>query len=206
MKRKLNNKFLIWLFFPVFVLACVLPSASTPLATPVIQTFDSNSVGTVIAQTISAAQTSTVIHLPSLTSTLTSLPTATSTPTTLATATDQFSTFGPTYTLGVPTLTQVPLSTSTSTRQSIGQVVSSPDGTLSESDQRATKYPKIPKEWNCTITEKTPPKGILVDPKSSFYVSWTIVNNGTKIWTGNTIDFVFTGGYVSEGKLIQDFP
>lgn len=37
-----------------------------------------------------------------------------------------------------------------------------------------------------------------------FYVTWTVLNTGTKNWTVNTIDFIYVNGYRHEGKPIQD--
>jgi hypothetical protein len=76
--------------------------------------------------------------------------------------------------------------------------------TLTSREEFLTRFPKIPKEWDCRITEKGPPIGTLIRHKSKFYVSWLIVNSGTKTWTPNTIDFVYTGGYRNDEMHIQD--
>ena len=48
--------------------------------------------------------------------------------------------------------------------------------------------------------------GTDVEGGASFYVTITLFNSGTKTWTNNGIDFVYTGGYRNEGTRIQDLP
>lgn len=199
MNRKQAHKLITWLFVPIFLMACILPSSTTQLSAPSPQSPVPGMLETIIVQTVAAAQTQTVTHLPSLTSTHTSTLTPTSTP--IPSITQELFTSTSTFVFVVPTLTQVLFS---SPPQSQAQVVSAPVGTLSERDQRATNYPKIPKEWDCRIVEKSPAEGTLIKQKSSFYIAWTIVNNGTKTWTNNGVDFIYTGGFRHEGKTIQD--
>ncbi|MCE9647543.1 MAG: hypothetical protein K8S20_16235 [Chloroflexi bacterium] len=194
------------------VMACVLPVAATPLNTPALLPLNSDQLGTTIAQTSVAALTSTAAHAPTWTTTPT-IPTASVTPTSAitftASATPLFLTFPATYTVSVPTLTQVvftpvPVSVSKPVSISTARNGSVPAATLSDKDRRATLYPKIPLEWNCTVVEKYPSKGMTVKANSDLYLSWKILNTGTKTWTNNAIDFVNTGGFGQEGKHIQD--
>ncbi|HLA07189.1 MAG TPA: hypothetical protein VJ022_07090 [Anaerolineales bacterium] len=69
---------LFWLIALVFILACALPSAATPVALPI----DPNAVNLFIAQTAGAASTQTAAALPtlSITPTFTSTPRNTFTP------------------------------------------------------------------------------------------------------------------------------
>jgi hypothetical protein len=203
MNLKPAQKLLTWLFALVILTACILPSSTTPLSVAEPQSPVPGMLETIIAQTVAAAQTQTVTHLPSLTSTLTATstlqPTSTQTPSVI----EELFTFAPTYTVSVPTLTQV---LSTSPPQSQGDGVSAPVGVLSDKDQRATNFPKVPVEWDCKITEKNPPKGAIIKRKTNFYVTWTLLNNGTKTWTNNGVDFIYTGGFRHEGRPIQDLP
>jgi hypothetical protein len=172
---------------------CIVPFAGTPASG---QAETPQSVGvlqTLIVQTAAAAQTQTVAFLP--TSTNTSIPSATLFPT----RTPLTPTLTPTYIYAFPTFTRT---TPTHTPQLIP--IASKDTAADVGDATVTRLPKIPKEWNCTITGKAPPMGTSVDRKAKFSVSWTIKNTGTKIWTSNTIDFVYTGGFRSDERPIQD--
>lgn len=203
MKRKPVQKLLIWLFATVLFMACILPSTTAPLPIPEAQSLVPGILETIIVRTVAAAQTQTVTNIPSATPTLTETATLQPAPTLTPTVTEESITFAQTYTVNVPTLTQV---ISTSAPQSQGGGVSASFGTISAKDQRATDFPKIPKEWDCRITGKSPATGTLIKQKSSFKVSWTIVNNGTRTWGNNDVDFVYTGGFRHDGKPIRDLP
>ncbi len=180
-----------WPFVIVFILACGLPSSEPTLpAVPVIP------LETIIVQTAAAAQTQTATAAPSATLTPTFLasrtPSKTPTP---ATAT-------PTFILII--FTETPLVAPTETRQ---LVVSAPGGTgrtiTPTEGSNAEKF-KTPMPWACTIVAKSPGNGFVVDPQATFYLSWTVLNRGTKTWTANTIDFVYQSGYRTGGRKIQD--
>lgn len=203
MKLKPAQKLLTWLIALILLMACILPSATTPQSTLQPQSPAPGILETIIVQTVAAAQTQTVTNLPSATSSLTETATLKPAPTLTPTVTEALITFAPTYTVNVPTLTQV-ISTSPPQPQGGGDVASF--GTISAKDQRATDFPKIPKEWDCRITAKSPATGTLIKQKSSFKVSWTIVNNGTRTWGNNDVDFVYTGGFRHDGKPIRDLP
>jgi hypothetical protein len=138
--------------------------------------------------------------LPSLTST----PTPTSTP--LPSKTQEIFTSTPTFILVFPGLTQesIIFSPQPPMDQGPSAPVSTTVSTLTSREEFLTKFPKTPKEWDCRIIEKSPPKGTSIKHKSSFYVSWLILNTGTKTWTNNGVDFVYTGGYRNDEKHIQD--
>ncbi|MHB8778642.1 MAG: NBR1-Ig-like domain-containing protein [Anaerolineales bacterium] len=131
-----------------------------------------------IVQTAAAAQTQTATALRPPTSTLTpSLTPTLPTPT----ATFFFSLF-----------TSTPVNPSDS-----GNIVEG-------GDSSAFSIPYTGKPWTCVVRAKSHPKGAVVAAGKSFVAYWTVINTGTKTWTGNTIDFVYKSGYRHDGKLIQD--
>ena len=202
--HKLRN----WTITALFVLACVSPSFLAPASAEPVTSPAAGSLNTIVAQTAAAAQMQTSLHLP--TSTITPIPSATLLPT----RTPQSPTPTPTYIYAFPTFTrttptQPPPTATGSTPATQGFVssggsASGVTATLSDKDDRNTRFPKIPEPWDCTVVGKFPPSGTKVAPKSKFVVSWTVKNNGTKIWTGNTIDFIYAAGYRSDERPIQD--
>jgi len=197
--RRIRN----WSATALFLLACISPSFVVPGSTEAVKTHVPGILGTMVAQTAAVAQTQTALSLP--TSTYTSIPTGTLFPTRKVLT----PTSTPTYIYAFPTFTKLTATPTqaTPTLPTILIPVASKDNvtnTLTVDDANATRFPKIPKEWNCTVMGKTPPQGTSVDPKEKFYVSWTIKNTGTRAWTSNTIDFVYTGGFRSDERPIQD--
>lgn len=180
----MNKKiFLITLLFTT--LACVLPSATTPVVSN--PPADIGALQTIIVQTAGAAQTQTAIANPSATSTPTKTPTRIPTITPSPTVT---------FIYLLPTLTPVPTQTPIGYIGSVG-------GTGATQD--SSKF-KTPQPWSCTVlvSQTQPPKWAVIEKKSEFYALWTIQNTGTETWTRTTIDLVYTGGYRHEGTRIQD--
>jgi hypothetical protein len=173
-----------WLGLLVFLLACGLPSRSGEQAVAEPQSVDS--LNTAIVQTAVAAQTQTATVLPTATRT----PTATFTPTITHTPT-------PTFIFLLPTLT--PYFTDTP----LGVISLGPLGNSAGGTPQKSIYTDRP--WTCLVTGKQPDDWAVFKPGREFMVSWTVLNTGTKVWTVNTIDFVYTGGYRHEGTKIQDF-
>lgn len=176
MNKKIS---LIILLFAM--LACVLPGAPQPVNIPQ-QPADLNSLQTIIVQTADAAQTQTASAIP--TSTYTATPTRT--PSATPTSTVTFVFLFPTFTL-IPTQTP------------IGQISGGGSG-------GGTPEKSIYKDqpWACRVTATEPPRWAVIPKGITFYAYWTILNTGTKTWTINTIDLVYTGGYRHEGSKIQD--
>lgn len=207
MSGKRIRKVRAWSATVLFLLGCISPSLAVPGSAESVTSPGPGGLSTIVAQTAAAAQTQTVVSLPS--STYTSIPSATLIPT----RTPLTPTATPTYIYAFPTFTRLTPTevppTSTAPTASTPQLIAIASqvlitATLSDEDYRATRFPKVPKEWNCIVTGKTPGRGVMVERKSKFYVSWTIKNTGTKIWTSNTIDFIYTGGYRSNERPIQD--
>jgi hypothetical protein len=183
----------IWLVTALFLLACVSPLLLTSSPTQAPQSLAPALLGTSIAQTAAAAQTQTVVYLPpSLTPTPTRFPTGT--PITISSI--------PTFFFGIPTLTPRPSETP------VGLIIqlpgvpgggSNPLGINSDS-------PFTGKEWTCLVTEKSPKMGAVMQPGVNFFVSFTLLNTGTKTWPKKGVDFVYKAGYPQEGGRIQDFP
>ena len=203
-KKLSTHRIYTSLVVSLIVFACAIPSLGAQPAQQV-NTLAPGALATIVAGTANAAQTQTIISIP--TSTITFSPTATLFPT----RTPVTPSPTPTFIIAFTMLTKVtpitetltpspgPISLSSSSSSSKG-----PTSTLSDEDERATRFPKIPLPWNCIVTSKTPLRGTVIKPKQNFVVSWTVKNNGTKTWTSNTIDFIYTGGYRSTERPIQD--
>lgn len=146
------------------------------------------SVEDIIAGTAAAAQTQTATHLPSATPTYTSTVTLTPViPSATATSTFPFGIF-----------VEAPLIAEVETPNSL--LV----GATSSSNGSGEHIKYTDELWSCTIVGKSPPKNATVKPGSNFYVSWTVVNNGTKTWTRNGVDFVYDAGFRHDGGPVQD--
>ncbi len=197
------HKIRIWLIVVLLLLACAAPSLTTPQSMGTT-TLAPAVLDTVVAETVAAAQTQTIVFLPTSTNTFT--PSATHFPT----HTPITLTSTPTFVIIFTLLTKATSTQETPT--SAIQVIpissssnsSSNGATLSPADERATRFPKTPVPWDCVVTGKGPPRGTLIKPKSSFEITWTVLNNGTRAWTSNTIDFIYTGGFRSNERPIQD--
>jgi len=173
-----------WLVLAVTLLACAI----APVATPTPQPLRPDMLGTIVAGTAAVAQTQTSILQPrTSTPTVTRTPSRTPTP---ATSTPTFVFFLPTFT---PTITDTP------PIPTLG-----PGGVLAVTFTPETGPGSFTgKEWTCGISEKT---FLTVRPKEKFTLFVTFRNTGTKTWTNNGVDFVYTGGYRHEGRRIQDLP
>jgi hypothetical protein len=179
---------MIFMAAGLFLLACALPSLSASSPTQSPPSLAPELLGTSIVQTVAAAQTETVVYAP---------PTLTPTVTLLPTWTPAVLTSTPTFIFALPTFTPLPTWTPTP-----GAIIDIPGGI----GNATSDSPFTGREWTCAIRGKYPPMGTVVTHGDSFYVSITLMNTGTKTWTNNGVDFVYTGGYRVEGTRIQDSP
>ena len=189
---KRSRRILFSVAAALFMLACALPSLGTKSPTQSPQGLAPELLGTSIAQTAAAAKTQTVIYMPpSLTPTLTPFPTGTQIEVTSA----------PTFLFALPTFPPLPTGTPIP-----GIIIQIPGGGSGNSAGTDSDSPFTGEEWTCGIRTKNPPMNTVVERGASFYVTITLFNSGTKTWTNNGIDFVYTGGYRIEGTRIQDLP
>jgi hypothetical protein len=180
----------------IAMLACAIPSFGTPQP-QAFEPLDVNSLETIIVQTAAAAQTQTATFLPS--PTVTPSPTLTLTPSpvpTMPTATPTFLYFVTPF---------IAVETSHPGYSSSGSGGSSGSGSAGSGGTPVNEpVPYSGKPWTCVVRGTSPPRGSFVDPGKEFYVTWTVLNTGTKTWTTTTIDFLYRTGYRHEGKPIQD--
>ncbi len=147
------------------IIAVLLQACGSQAPTP--SPLPPEKLGTVVAGTVGAAQTQTVIFMPpSSTPTLTRTPSLTPT---VATPTA-------TFFFALPTLSP----TATATSVAPTAIPGSGTGNSGVSGT-ATKNPNA-KEWICGISGKTSP---IVSPEAKFSLSYTLRNTGTKTWTIN---------------------
>jgi len=175
-----------WLITGLLILGCTLPSLAAPVQAPPTQS--SEILGTSIVQTAGAAQTRTALALPSptFTSTVTRTPTITPTST-------------PTFVLSMLfTATPIPSQTSI--------VPVSSGGTGGGNNGKDENSVFTGREWTCRVTARYPGKGAIIKQDQTIIAYWTVLNTGTKTWTNNGVDFVYTGGYRMDGRKIQDLP
>lgn len=187
MIRNSRNKVPAWLCLIVFVLACGLPTAPA-LPTQTVEPLDA-----IIAATVGAARTQTAVKALSFTPTVTATATKTPTPTfTPATSTATFD-------FGIFVETSAPAAVETS-----DALIGGSGGSGSGGSGGAVPYRTTDELWSCTVVGKDPPKNATVKPNKNLYVSWTVVNTGTRDWPATGIDFVYDSGYRHEGGPIQD--
>lgn len=179
------RKFLFISTLLVMTLACSVPGMSAPSSNSA--PMDVNALNTFIAQTANAAQTMTATYFPTSTPT----PTVTLTPTITPT---------PTPTFIVPFRTATPRWVITE-EPTIVPIFTAGGSGGSAKDQ--IKY--TGKEWTCQGVGKYPPKGFVFKAGTPFVASWDLVNTGTKTWTVNGVDVIYTGGWRHENTRIQDF-
>lgn len=184
MQNRVLSKILIWTSLLIFLMACLIPgSAATPSIS--IPTLSQGDLGTIIAQTANAALIQTSSALPSATST----PTRTRIP-------SKTPTYTPTFIYIIPTISSTP--TTTPVPPPVGNIIV--NGTVIP-DERMTGRP-----WTCLVTGSTPPRNVAQAPGKDFYVTWTVMNTGTKDWWNNGIDFLYESGYRTEQRHLQDLP
>lgn len=183
----LKRKFL-FPFFILFVMACAVPGMGAPAPAP-LATLPLGGLETAIAGTAGAAQTQTAILLPTATFTPSPTRTASVTPT-------------PTVTFIYNFFTNTPLPSETPS--AVVSISGTNAGGASLDDKGNPIFTGEP--WTCRVTGRQPPMWTVVKANKEFFVYFTILNTGTKDWTINTIDFVYTGGYRHEGTKIQDLP
>ncbi len=172
----------------LIVALAVQSCGSVPVSTQAPQPVPPQQLGTIVAQTAAAARTQTALFLPSPTTSSTPTRTPSKTPTP-ATPTQTFFFALPTRT---PTLTQtLPPVIGGSGSGTAGPTTRPRNGGM-------TNLP-----WSCGIQDRSFPS---VAPKEHFSIFVTLRNTGTRSWTINTIDYVYTGGYRHEGTKIIDFP
>jgi hypothetical protein len=175
----------VWLAALMFVFACGLPfSATTP------EVLSQEQLNTLVARTALAARTQTAALLPpSATPTITRTPSLTPAPSQIQESAT------PTFFFAIPTLTPKTTETTIPTT-----AASSSSGSGKSTAKTASPIP-TPSAWSCVVLERTFPT---VKPKERFSLYVTFRNEGTRSWTGNTVDFVYTGGYRHEGTRIRD--
>ncbi len=172
----------------LFLLACALPLAISPAQEADPQSLEI--LKTMIVETAAFAQTKTAAALPpTLTPTLTREATSTliaapftQTPFSLFTATPEF---------GISIETTDPLYAATEGLSGVGN----------DENPDYVQYTNRP--WTCGI-RSTIPRGDTIKAGAEFYAYWRVVNTGTKVWTSNTIDFIYLSGLKQEERRIQD--
>jgi len=137
-------------------------------------------VNSIIVQTAAAAQTQTAVSLPTATTTLTP-------------------TIAPTGEYGF--LIETP-SFAIETLDPSLKTESVQYGYLPVKPKYDFEYSKY--DWSCVGVGRYPPKGQVMRAGKPFVATWTVVNNGQRDWTQNTIDFVYKSGYRHTGFRIQD--
>jgi len=183
-----NNNLRIILWFCVLTAPLVSCGGTRPAATrDFVQPAAPIELGTIVAQTAAAAQTQTATNLPS--PTFTATPSVTPTEAT-PTATFYFSLLSPT--------SAVPIETSAADLNVEPNSLVAGTKTAPE-DVKFSDQP-----WSCVGVGKYPPNYAVLPAGKQFIATWQVVNNGTKAWTANTIDFVYKSGYRNEGRLAQD--
>lgn len=182
MKRFAGFKKYNWLFIAFLLLACGSPN----LPSAPVQSIDD-----IIIKTSAAAQTQTATHLPSVTPTQTSIYSPT-----------------PRYPSATPTATflwgiavETPAVAAIETSDATIADLSASSGSSSGSGVAVKKSDEM---WSCMVVSRSPSRDSVIKPGSNFYVSWTVVNNGTSAWSNNGIDFVYDSGYRHQGGPIQD--
>jgi hypothetical protein len=180
-KKIKMNQLIGWNALLFLLLACLIPSPVAP--TVPAPNFPSESeIGTLVAETAAAAVIQTSSALPTITSTATQTRIPSFTPT-----------FTPTFIYLLPTGTLVPSYTPIIP---VGHIIV--NGTITV-DDRLTGRP-----WTCLVTGSTPPRNEPVPAGKDFYVTWTVMNTGTKVWPNTGIDFIYDSGYRTEERPIQD--
>lgn len=165
MARTHKIRLVVWISVLALILACV---PAFGIGTPVVATFDPNTIGTFIAQTVNAASTQTAAVVPSSTLTPSVTPTRpTETPSPTFTSTIIFILSSP---------TPVVLPTFTGTSVSLG-------GSGTSSDNYA-----------CQVTRVSPPNGSSFDPRDDFDVFWTVRNIGQRNWNRSDVDYIYSSG------------
>ncbi|MBI5944419.1 MAG: hypothetical protein HY864_08630 [Chloroflexi bacterium] len=188
MSRQRFPRIIIWLMAALILSACTFPLLTKPTQAP--QSLAPESLGTSIVQTAVAAKTQTAINMP---------PSLTPSPTRFPTGTLIAVSSPSTFVFALPTFTPLPTWTPTP-----GAVIQIPGGGGNATDDVDSVF--TGKEWTCAIREKKPPMGAVIQAGTSFYVSVTLFNTGTKSWPRDSVDFRYKSGFQSGGKLIQDFP
>ena len=178
------------------------PAAPNPEETQPVLSLD-----TIIAETARAAQTRTATAILVFTSTTTATSTNPADQTMTATRTPIPVYLSPTLVpSATPTQTSLPIPTEALQAAYANGPSTAPASAPDGGEEAVPTIKKTPKEWDCLITAKSPPKGSTIKPRSDFVVSWTVTNRGTKTWTNNGVDFVYDGGYRHEGRALQDLP
>lgn len=178
-------KALVLIVSLLVILACSLPAAPTAPVQTGSQPSEVVPLETIIALTAGAAQTQTVVAQP--TPSPTRFPTFTPIPAPATNTPFSLIAFTP----------FVPVETTAPEFESAGGssfTIGGGAGGVSFSGE----------PWTCVVKSVFPPRGAKVRAGEEFTVTWTVVNNGAKPWTVNTIDFVYRSGFRNEGRGIQD--
>jgi len=177
-KRRISGTVGFWMVSMLVVLSCaspfLLPQPSQP------STSVPFSLNTIVAQTAGAAQTETIVALPSTaTFTLTSSPTRTPTEPFTPSPTFLFEKTAPVFALDA----------------TASAWYATEDAELGENG----KDIPTPQPWACKVISKLPADGATVARGERFYLPWLVQNIGTKTWPAQGVDVVFyTGGRFHE--------
>ena len=159
-----KTKSFIWLIALGLVMACVVPSLSTPPPP-----LDPNAVNTFIAQTVIAASTQTSAAMPTSTPTPTATATPRNTDTPLPTPTNTVI-----FILRSPTPIVIPTFTSVGGGSGGG-------GSSSEN-------------YACQVVSVNPANGTGFSPRADFDAVWQVKNIGQKNWDGGSLDYIYLSG------------
>ncbi len=196
MDRRVVRRVILWLIAGVVVLGCGTPVF---VASP-SSVADPGSVGTTIARTAGAAQTQTMISLPS-----SQTPTSTLSPEKTATLSST-----PTATVLFVTDTSLPEGFLVDNDSDTDGDSGSSDSDIDGGDPTETPTPtetRKPREWNCRVLSKSPTKNAVLKEKSSFTTTWTVENIGTKTWPKKGVDIIYqSGAHLHSGKPYYDLP
>ncbi len=187
MNRRIVRRVTLWLILGLVILGCGAPALVTP-PPPVPAP---GSVETIIVRTAGAAQTQTAIVRPP-----TSTPSFTPSPS------------------KTPTITPTPTAT---VLFLIATNTSLPEGLLADDLEDGNgdngghdgyvKPTATPSEWACRVLYKNLPRGAVVPAGSSYKVTWTVQNTGTKTWPKKGVDVVYqSGARLNLGKPYYDIP
>ena len=184
MNRRSIRRVTLCIVAVLVILGCASPAFVTPPPSPP----SSYSVETVIVQTAAVAQTQTaLLRPPTETLTITPSPTwtATITPT-------------PTATIVFLFLTEI----STPEDLSVDGA-----GFSNEGGNSNTATPEARKDWDCRVISRSPVRGTVFSPRTSFRAVWTVQNTGIQTWPKKGVDFVYhSGAHLHEGKPYRDIP
>jgi hypothetical protein len=194
MSRRNVRRMTLWLIVILVILGCATPALVTPPPSSGPGSFE-----TVVVQTADAAYTQTAIVAPS-TATATSIPSPTKTFTVTPT---------PTATVLFLLATNTSLPTGLFAGED-GDGTGDGNGNNNGNDDDDDGFVKptaTPSEWACRVLSRSPARNAIIPAGSSFKVTWTVQNTGTKTWPKKGVDVVYvSGARLNAGKPYYDIP